>query len=164
MRTLSATALRAAFRQETDSVFLLMLTLSHPGLAAPIRVVNDLVPEDINRARVIMSRGHQFVCYPFQVDLPSDDGESISRVTLQIDNVDREIIRTLRATQGACAVTLEVVLAEHPDLVEAGPYNMSLISVDYDAVTILGELAYEDILGQKYPSDAYTPDDYPGLH
>lgn len=163
-RPLSLAARRAAFAQETDSDFILLCTISHPDLEEPIRVANDIVPEDADRNRIITSRGGDFVCYPYEVDLPADDGESVSRVTIVIDNVDRDVVKSLRTIQGPCDVALEVVLSANPDLVEAGPFDMTLVSVDYDAVTVSGELAFEDILTTAFPGDAYTPDAYPGLH
>jgi len=163
MRSLSATARQAAFAQETDTVWVLLCTISHLALDEPIRVANDLVPATATGERVLISRGESFVCYPFAVDLPADDGDSVSRVTIVIDNVDREIIRKLRSIQGPCQVALEVVLSSTPDLVEAGPFVMTLVAADYDALTISGELAFEDILTLPFPGDSYSPADYPGL-
>lgn len=163
MTSLSAAARQAAFAQETGAAWLLLCTISHPSLADAIRVTNDLVPTTAAGDRVLISRGREYVCYPFTVDLPADDGDSVSRVTLVIDNVDREIVRTLRSIQGPCQVSLEVVLSSAPDLVEAGPFVMTLIAADYDALTISGELAFEDILSLPFPGDSYSPADYPGL-
>jgi len=163
-RQLSQAARRAVFAQETEEVFTLLATISHDELAEPIRVANDVVPEDANGARLIPSRGANFVCYPFDVDLPADDGESISQVTITIDNVDREIIQKLRAIHSPCAVRLEVVLTSSPDIVEAGPFEMTLKQVEYDALVISGTLAFEDFLTQAFPADTYNPADYPGVH
>jgi len=163
-RPVSGLARRAMFAQETSEVFTLLCTIDHAELAEPIRVASDVVPEDVNGARLIPSRGNDFVCYPYEVDLPADDGESISQVTITIDNVDREIIRKLRAIHSPCAVTLEVVLTSSPDTVEAGPFEMTLKAVEYDALTISGTLAFEDFLTQAYPADTYNPADYPGVH
>lgn len=162
-RNLSPAARRAMFAQESDSVWCLLVTLSHPALAKPIRVVNDIVPADENGDMYVMSRGEKFVCYPFEVDLPADDGESVSQVSISIDNVDREIVDNLRAIKTPPTVALEVGLAESPDVIEAGPYTMSLVSAEYDALAITGELAFEPILSASAVSGRYTPAEYPGL-
>lgn len=163
MRSLSETARQAAFAQESEAAWILLCTISHASLEQPIRVANDLMPTNANGESVLVSRGEPFVCYPFSVDLPADDGDSVSRVTIVIDNVDREIIQKLRSIQGPCQVALEVVLSRTPDLVEAGPFVMTLVAADYDALTISGELAFEDILSLPFPGDSYSPADYPGL-
>jgi len=148
-------ARQAVNAQETNEVFLLLLTLDHEDLAEPIRVVNNT--EDVT------SRGMTFVAYPFEIALPDEDPESVARVSLRIDNVDREIVRNLRAIQAPLSVALEVVMASSPDTVEAGPFNMTLVAAEYDALTVTGELAFEDVLNEPFPGQSYVPSEYPGL-
>src|SRR5579885_2175455 len=88
-RALSLAARQAVNAQETGEVFLLLLTLDHDELAAPIRVVNNTVD--------IVSRGNTYIAYPFQLELPAEDADQISSVRLSIDNVDRTIVQSLRA-------------------------------------------------------------------
>ncbi len=154
-RTLSQAARQAVNAQETDEVFLLLLTLDHEDLAVPIRVVNNT--EDV------VSRGDTFIAYPFEIALPDEDPDSVARVTLRIDNVDREIVKNLRAISSPLSVGLEVVMAASPDTVEAGPFNMTLVSAEYDALTVTGELAFEDVLNEPFPGHSYVPSEYPGL-
>ncbi len=154
-RALSLAARQAVNAQETGEVFLLLLTLDHDELAAPIRVVNNTVD--------IVSRGNTYIAYPFQLELPAEDADQISSVRLSIDNVDRTIVQSLRAISSPVAVTIEVVLASSPDTVEAGPFAMSLVQAEYDALVIQGELAFEDVLTEPFPGHAYVPADYPGL-
>lgn len=154
-RSLSLAARQGINAQETDEVFLLLLTLDHEDIAEPIRVVNNM--EDV------ISRGDTYIAYPFEIALPDEDPESVARVTLRIDNVDREIVKSLRAIASPLSVALEVVMASSPDLVEAGPFNMTLVSAEYDALTVTGELAFEDVLNEPFPGHAYVPSDYPGL-
>ena len=154
-RTLSQAARQAVNAQETDEVFLLLLTLDHEDLAEPIRVVNNT--EDV------VSRSDTYIAYPFEIALPDEDPESVARVTLRIDNVDREIVKSLRAISSPLSVGLEVVMAASPDTVEAGPFNMTLVSAEYDALTVTGELAFEDVLNEPFPGASYVPSEYPGL-
>lgn len=154
-RTLSQAARHAVNAQETEQVFLLLLTLDHADLSQPIRVVNNT--EDVT------SRGDLFVAYPFEIALPDEDPDSVARVTLRIDNVDRQIVQSLRSIQAPLSVALEVVLAASPDTVEAGPFNMTLIAAEYDAFVITGELAFEDVLNEPFPGHSYIPSEYPGL-
>jgi hypothetical protein len=153
--TVSSRARKALFAQETDEVFLPLLTITHASLTTPIRVVHN--PQNIT------SRGNLFVGYPFDMELPPADPDQPPRLRLTIDNIDRDIVASLRTLSTPPGVTLEVVLAATPDTVEAGPYVMTLTGVDYDALTITGDLAAEDVLAEPYPGDAFTPAKFPGL-
>jgi len=42
-RTLSSLALQGIYSQETGTAYIVLLTLSHPTLPAPIRVTSDAV-------------------------------------------------------------------------------------------------------------------------
>ena len=77
--------------------------------------------------------------------------------------MDREIVKSLRAIQAPLSVALEVVMASSPDTVEAGPFNMTLVAAEYDALTVAGELAFEDVLNEPFPGHSYIPSEYPGL-
>ncbi len=154
-RSLSLAARRAVSAQETDEAFLLLLSLDHEDLAEPIRVVNN--------TQDVASRGDTYIAYPFEIALPDEDPDSVARVTLRIDNVDREIVKNLRAISSPLSVGLEVIMAASPDTVEAGPFNMTLVSAEYDALTVTGELAFEDVLNEPFPGHGYVPSEYPGL-
>jgi hypothetical protein len=154
-RALSLAAVRSLTAAETDEIWVLLLTIEAPGLDPAIRVVNDRLP--------LTSRGHTFVAFPFEVDLPGDDAESVQRVTLKIDNVDRQIVLALRSLTEPPSVTLEVVRRGAPDLVEAGPFSLTLADARYDALVVEGDLVFEDVLNAAFPGDTYSPADYPGL-
>jgi hypothetical protein len=74
-----------------------------------------------------------------------------------------QTVKSLRTVSSPLAVELEVVMASSPDIVEAGPFNMALVTAEYDALTVNGELAFEDVLNEPFPGHAYVPGDYPGL-
>lgn len=154
-RELTLAARQSLTAQETDQVWLLLLTITAVGLTEPIRVVND--------RQDVTSRGNLHVAYPFECDLPGDSGETVQRVTLRIDNVDRGIISAIRAVREPPAVTLEVIRRAAPDTVEAGPFVMSLVEARADAFAVEGELVYEDVLNAPFPAHTYNPADYPGL-
>jgi len=155
MRSTSLNFRRAAYAQRTDEVILLLLTITHPDMEMPIRVVNDL--------QSIMSRGNKFIAFPFEINLPEETSEQLSKVTLRIDNVDRLIVYSLRTLSSAPEVTLEAILATSPDIVEAGPFNMTLRDVKYDALVVEGTLYFEDLLNEPYPGDSFVPAHFPGL-
>lgn len=155
-RDVSLSARQALYAQETGEVFLLLLTIDHTSLAAPIRVVNNTVD--------VISRGLTFLAFPFEITLPDDDAETLSGARLTISNVDRQIVQAVRSISGAPSVLLEVIMASAPDTVEAGPFDFTLRQAQYDAQSVSGALVFEDILNMAIPAHTMTPQLFPGLH
>lgn len=152
-RSLSLTARRAIYDQDTAEVFLILLTLSHPNWVAPVRVVHN--------TQNITSRGNEYLAFPFLINLPDDTAESVPEVTLTIDNVSREIVAQVRSISTSPDVTLEIVLASSPNTLEAGPFAFKLTRVTYNALTVEGVLSHEDILNEPFPGDSITPEHFP---
>lgn len=155
-RSLSATARAALYAPETGEVFLFLLTLSHPSLEQPIRVVND--------SQNIISNEVEYVSYPFQLVLPQDDDTPAPQVRLSIDNVSQEIVAAVRKCNGEpITVSMSIVLASSPDTVEAGPFEFSIRQVDYTAATVEATLQFEDVLNEPIPGDTMTRPRFPAL-
>jgi hypothetical protein len=152
---LSAAALQAVLAHQTEKVFLACLTITHADLALPIRVVND--GQDLVRTEGV------FTAYPFEVPMPDSDSQKPPQVRLRIDNVDRSITAALRALSSKPTVTLEVVLADSPNTIEAGPFPFTLQLASYDALVVEGTLGFEDVLNEPFPKDSFTPKLFPGL-
>lgn len=154
-RTLSPAAAQAILARETAEVFLVCLTISGDGIDT-LRAVNNTEP--------VVRAGGTYHPYPFAAILPEDSDSASPTVTLQVDNVDRQVTRALREYQGIPQCTLEVILASSPDTVEVGPFEFSILGVDYDALLIQVQLGYEeDFLNQAVPAQSYTPTNSPGL-
>lgn len=154
MRTLSTAALRSAFAENTDKVWLVLLTVTHADLPESIRVVRDYAN--------ITSNGNLFVAFPFEIELPDEDPDRPTQARLSIENVDRTIIRSLRAITSPCDVTIQLVLSDTPDTIEVEYVGMKLRNVQYDAGTITGELSFEDIMTEPVTLEM-TPQWFPGL-
>lgn len=157
MTQVSLAAMQAMFAPETEQVFLACLTISHPDMATPIRVVND-------KQDLVRSAG-TFIGYPFDAPLPNSQDDQLPQVQIRIDNVDPTILNQLRALDrdDDITVTLEIVMASSPDTVEAGPFDFTLKDTSFDVASITGTLAYEDILNEVFPKDTFTPTNAPGL-
>lgn len=155
MRRLSTAAMRSLFTQETDLVWLLLLTISHDDLETPIRVVNN--------SENVMSRSNTFLAYPFQIMLPQERDDAPPSVTLTIDNVDQRIIAAIRGLSAGIKVTLEVVCSSDFNHVEVGPFNFEVSQIRYDSLTITGDLTFEPVLDEPYPGTHFTPSGFPGL-
>ena len=154
-RQLSSAALRAQHAEETGEVWVLLLEIAHPGLAEPIRVCNDAVD--------LVSDGHTYVAWPFEIALPEDTDERVPQVQLTIDNISREIVEAVRSLSSPPVVSLSVVLASSPDHLEYGPMRLEFMSVEYDALTVTATLGLEPVLSEPIPGDTMTPGLFPGL-
>lgn len=155
-RSLSSPAARAIFAQQTGEAFIILLTLTHPEFL-PIRVCND--------GQDVVSDGQTYQQFPFEIVMPEETEEAPPVVQLSICNVDRSIVNAVRSVSGEpITVTMSIVLASSPDVIEAGPITFVMLDVEYDAGTVTGTLAFEgDVLNQAYPSETFNPSDYPGL-
>ena len=153
--TYSANFIEAVVSQNTDEVFLFLLTLDHDDLASPIRVVNNV--------ENITSNGNVYTAFPFELILPQDDGDTLPQVIISLSNVDLSLVDEIRSLTGALTVTLEVVLASSPNTIEMSIDGMQTISIQYDAQKIEATCQVEDTLNLIFPSDAYLPFNFPGL-
>lgn len=153
-RTLSVPAAASLFAQETEQVWLALLTIAHPNLAVPIRLVNN--------NENVTSGGFLFTAFPFEIQLPGQDEDGIGEARLVVDNADRSVLLALRELLGPLSVTIAVVLAATPNVVEILIPDMALREVDWDAERLSAVLRMEDLLSEPL-SLQMTPARFPGL-
>lgn len=156
-RTLSLAAARAAQAAQTTDAFLVLLTISHPELGTPLRVVSNNAP--------IVSRGMTFQPYFFDLVLATDDGATAAEVEITLDNVDLALIDMLREADTPPTFKIEVAMASTPSTVEMTVDQLKLREVTWDVSTIRGKLALEDVMNQAFPSayPFYDPAQFAGL-
>lgn len=154
MRTLSQVAVESANAQQTGEVWLCLMTITHPSLPQPIRVVNN--NEDIT------SRGNLFQNFPFEIELPGEDPDSPPRARLRIDSTDRTIVNAIRTISSPPVITLEVILASQPNTVEIAFDGLTLREVTYDVRSVSGELVFESIFTEPITTQM-TPSRFPGM-
>lgn len=156
-RTFSQTWTDAMYASETGECPLCILEISGGGLASTIRLVNNT--EDI------ISNGNTYTAFPFMIELPPEETDQkppSSRI--QIDNVSRDYIQEIRELTSAPTVKAAFVLSSDPDTVEAGWWEFTLHNVSYDRNIISGDLGYEKILDELFPSGRMSPARFPGLY
>ncbi len=146
---------KAVRRQETDEVFLMLVTIDHAELETPFRFSSDGVDTT--------SRGETYIAYPFQGTLPEETPDLPAEMRISIDNVDRRIVEGLRLIVGVPEVTIEIVLASTPDTVEVGPRKFQLFEATYDAAIVSGRLVEDLGLDEAWPYPVITPRTLPGI-
>jgi len=153
--TLSPVATSAVNSQETGEVFLTLLTIAHSLLPSPLYFVNDY--------NDCTSNGKLFLACPFTLTLPGTSVDAPPTATLTIDNTDEEIVKTIRGLTSPPYITISIVLASQPDVVEMTFSNLRLQTVDYDVHQVKGTLTYYNVLSEPWPGDTVTPSNHPGL-
>ena len=157
-RSLSPVAKRALFAQQTGEVIQALVTITHASIVGgPLRFVSDM--------QNCVSNGDTYTAFPFKLVLPDDDAETPPRLKLTIDNVDRQIVEAIRSIPPSTPPTVHVefVFASQPDVVEASFSGFTLREVQYDALTIEGDLIQEEISLEPFPEGAFTPNYFAGL-
>lgn len=155
MRLLSPTFLRAIHGAESAEVLLPLVKLSHPAWADDIRIVPDW--------NAIMHQAEQYTPYAFEITLPDDDEVGIPVLKWAADNVSREIVMLMRGVTDKITARVVWVLASQPDMIEAGPFEVEMTAVEYDAQTLSETMQVEPILDEPFGFLTMTPKTAPGL-
>ena len=154
-RALSPKLKAAAFASQAGSAVLLtFLTITHPDLATPIRVVNDKVPQ--------VRGGNTYNPFAFSVDLPPEKDDQIGNAKLTIDAVDLSIIAAIRSITSPPSVAIALALASQPDTTEVDYGTYIWRNISYNSTTVSGDLVYDDILDINIPGLTFTPANVPG--
>ena len=165
-RTVSAALRRATYAQQTGEVPVLLVTFDHEDLDTPRRVSSDPTQRVEVSDRIVygtVSRGLTFYYAPFELALPSDQEDAAPRTRVRIDATDQALVDALRALVSPVQVTMEVVLASSPDLVEAETAAFDLVDVSYSAVELEGELVLDALTREPFPAMRFDPARAPGV-
>lgn len=141
------------FGQNSDDPFLTLVTLQ--GQTFTARLVNNSVD--------ITSRGNTFTAFPMKITLPVDDGQTARSFAIEFDNASLLLINSLRSVTGTIGVTIEMVLASMPDVVQFSFEDLIVTSVNYNASKISATIMMDNFLAVEMTSERYTPSGYPGL-
>lgn len=157
MPTFTAAGYQSLIARNSPDAWLILVTIDHENLPAPVRVVND--------SQNVISRGNEWLAYAFDLTLADDSLESQPQISFTLDNVDRFLTDQLRAITSPASFTLEVIRSGDPDVVEMSIEDLILRRVEWDAATINGSIELEDVFSAAFPSAGGTinPRQYPGL-
>lgn len=166
MTDVSTTFKQAAYAQQTDEVFIILVTLDSDELTDPIRICSDpleklpLLGDDIYG---LVSNGDTYLFLPFDIWLPRDDRTGTVSAKLSIENIDRRVIETARSVTKPISVRMQCILASDPDTIELDFDNFQLSNVKYDVMTVDGDLTLNYWGLEPFPSNTFTPSNFPGL-
>ena len=163
-RDISDAAKNAIYAQQTEEVFIFLVTIDNENFTTPIRVASDsfeLLPDA--GVRGVLSRGEEYLYMPFDISLPAQDESGVAKANISIDNISREIVGHVRQATSALSITIEVVLASDVDSPEITVSDFRLDRVTYDSLTVSGDISVEYFDLEPFPSRRFTPSDFPGL-
>lgn len=147
---------RALGAVSSSDVAVVLLEITHPAMPTPARVVRD--------TQDLVSGGTVFVAAGFDFTLPDDRGSAAPRAEIVIDNVGRELMDWIEASQGGRGAELRVmvVLRATPDVIEVD-YRLGLESLKVDQSKVVGELGFGNLLDLPAVGVRYDPATAPGL-
>lgn len=160
LSSLSAAAKIAMFSPQTDKVFLPIIKISGGGIASPVRLARNT--EDVVSTAEGASNTYQ--SFPFNIFLPKDSQGGDNTTQLVADGVDQTMVELIRPLTSPPVVTLWIVLADTPNVIEYGPVSFTFSDVTYDAQQMTVTLIHEDRMGNKLEGVTFNPVDCPGVH
>ena len=156
MKRISTAAAAAALAQETDVVFLHLLTIETSG-GAVLRFVDN--------NQDIVSNGDTFTAAGFTIVLPEQTDNAPRPCKLVIDNTDLAIFRVIKQAAGqTVTVTVRVIMAAAPDVYERGPLKYKLRNVRATKDAIEGDVYDFYLTDRKFPCGTYNPQDFEGMY
>lgn len=170
MRVISANMRDVLQATEHDTIPILLLTINHTSFNQPIRVSSDptqrVTETDTEVVYGTPSRGDDYLFYPFQMKLPTDEEEGTPKTSLVIDNVARDLTEAVESIDPRDPVTvdIEIVLSTSLDTVEISYEDFELQNVSYDMFEISGEISMDALFGEPVPQHRMTPGNFPGVH
>jgi hypothetical protein len=149
-------AKREAIRDETAAVFLHLLKMEAPGMD-PLCLVDNTEP--------VTSGGVVYIPCAFACSLPAQNEDGTSKpCRIEIDNVDRRIAEVAAQTVNVrVSLTVSVIIAQNPDVVELGPLRFALRNITVSKETVQAELYDFYVHDRNLPGLRYAPQDFPGL-
>ena len=172
MRRVSLNA-RAHFEAQTsEEVEVALFYIDHPALDAPIRLSTDpterlsIEPLHYGTRSTWMDSDPLINPYLFilaSAELPSDLEDAPAEATIVLDNVDAGIAETLRSFIDRPTVSMAVVLASSPDLVEIEFRGMVMMGASGNAGEISLQISRAPIEDEQVPMDRFTKERFPGM-
>ncbi len=165
-RSIPVSAASDLYGSETDGFHLVFLTMEHPDLGAPLRIVSD--------GRDFVLSGGTHIGFPFDITLLTDTGRP-PEARLTIQNVDRRIIELIRRIVDPPCLSFDVIWSDQFDLTanprtEIGTaskiYSAQrcfLIDIEANVETVSGTIKSWDFTQELWPGTMAVKQSFPGL-
>lgn len=165
MRTVSLNFRQALFAQESSEVPILLMTITHDELDAPIYLTTDATEryQDAPALYRTVSRSINFLYAGVSITLPSEEDKAPPAARLTIANVSRDLIPLARSVSTPPTIKIEAVLASALDTVEMSWPAMNMANLTYDASFLTFDLSMDALVTEPYPAGTFSPAYFFGL-
>lgn len=164
MALVPLTLRRVVAQEQADDVEIVLITISHPDLAAPVRISSDptrrLSVEPLRYGT--RSRGVDYEFLIASVVTPDDRKGSPPATSLVFDNVSVDMVDVMRSFTSPASVDLELVLSSEPDFVLQAFRHLRLIKCRYDVAAVTVDLSKEPFVAEPFGA-RQTKQFFPGL-
>lgn len=157
---LSLAARRAMFSPQTDKVILPLIKIWGPSIPTPFRLVRN----NADLVSTADGTSQTYTKFAFNILLPDDTSDVTMTSQLEADGVDQTLVAAFRPLTDEAFVTLWIVLADSPNVIEAGPETFKFGQVQNDLQRMVVNLRYEDRLENALEGVTFDPINAPGIH
>ncbi|WP_353429037.1 hypothetical protein [Paracoccus denitrificans] len=172
MRMLSLNARLAQEDEYSAEIEAVLFLIEHPELDAPIRLSTDnavRISVDPEVYGTISTWRGGSVADPYlwiiaSAVLPGEAEDAPAQATLVLENLDAGMVELLRSFTDPPTVSMAVVMAATPDLVEGEWTGLQIVSADINAAQIVLALSRDEIELEPYPAGRLSQHRFPGLH
>lgn len=144
---LTSAAVTELSAEEVKNAWIVLLTILHDDLQAPIRMTSDGAPT--------IHDGYVYTPFPFELSLPDDVEKQAPIAALRIDNTNQQIIADLRGLEAAPRINIKIVRSADPNVIEREYDGLELRGESYDVGSITGKLTVEDWSTEEFPYETF---------
>ena len=170
-RYISFNARLAADAESTDEIEVLLVKITHSLLDEPVRLTSDnterLSIEPLTygtRSTWLTEDGSPFLFIMMGAQIPDETEDEAPSGSLILDLGDSEIAAMLTSTIEPANVSMAVVLASSPNIVEFEFLDMKLAAADGDSGQISLSFSKEPVHEEAFPTELMTKERFPGLY
>jgi len=172
-RRLSLNARLALDAPASGEIEAALFLIEHPDLEAPIRLSTDnterLSDDPLMYGTRSTWRGANPLTEPFlwiiaSAVLPGDAEDAPASAQIVVENLDAEMVTLLRSFTEPAEISIAVIMAGTPDLIEAEWGGLQLTSADITAGEIVLTISRDEVELEPFPPGRMTRLNFPGLH
>lgn len=173
MRRLSLNARLAQDAEGSAEIEVALILIEHPDLTAPIRLSTDnterLTDDPLMYGTRSSWRGANPISEPYlwiiaSAVLPGDAEDAPATAKIVLENLDAAMVALVRSFTDPATISLAVVLADTPDVIEAEWTGLRLVSADITAGEIVLSISRDEVELEPFPPGRMTRLNFPGLH
>lgn len=171
-RRLSLNARLAHEEEFSAEIEVALFHITHPDLDAPIRLSTDnavRISEDpLTYGTISNWRGgsaaNPYLWIIASAVLPGDAEDAPAQATLVLENLDAQMVGIVRSFTTPATVSMAVVMADSPNLIEAEWTGLTITAADITAGEIALSLSRDEVELEPFPAGRMTKYRFPGLH